>query len=99
MNIRVFRRGERTDKPAKLIVSKSTAERLMRTGRYAKLPSGAIQEVTAQKRLPALDTPRKIAIGPSPYRPERMPPVDLPGLRFQEPQSDQWRIDHRSVKL
>lgn len=29
------------------------------------------------------------------YVPEKMPPVDLPGLRFQEPQSDTWKLQHR----
>ena len=98
MNIRVFRRGESPAKPAKLIVSKSTAERLFRTGRYAKLPTGALQELTAERRTPEQRLAR-ISPTPSHYIPQRMPPVDLPGLKFQEPQSDQWRIDHRTVKL
>ena len=31
------------------------------------------------------------------YIPEKMPPRDVPGVFFQEPQSAQWQRDHRTV--
>src|ERR1035437_4132654 len=31
------------------------------------------------------------------HAPESMPPRDVPGVFFQEPQSDTWRIQHRTV--
>lgn len=96
MNIRVFRRGERTDRPAKVIVSKSTAKRLLATGRYLQHSSNAIQEVSAALRAPAA-TPIHIVAASLPYIPEHMPPVDLPGIHFEEPRSTTWLLAHRSV--
>lgn len=30
------------------------------------------------------------------FIPERMPPLDLPGLKFVEPTSSTWRLQHRN---
>jgi len=98
MNIRVFRRGERTDQPARVIVSKSTAKRLLNTGRYCQLSSNAIQELVAVRRLPATEAERR-SIPQAPYIPDRLPPMDIPGVRFKEPNSPTWRLDHRNVEF
>lgn len=31
------------------------------------------------------------------YIPEKLPPREIPGCYFQPPQSDTWRIQHRTV--
>lgn len=31
------------------------------------------------------------------YIPEKMPPREIPNTFFQEPQSYQWQLDHRTV--
>ena len=36
---------------------------------------------------------------PSRYIPERMPPVDVPGVHFEEPKSATWREQHRMVRF
>lgn len=98
MNIRVFRRGERTDRPAKVIVSKSTAKRYLYTGRFIQLSPSSIQEVTAPRRAPS-SQPARIVRPAAPYIPDRLPAMDIPGVKFREPNTDAWRLAHRNVEF
>ena len=42
--------------------------------------------------------PHHVAV-PFRYIPAKMPPREIPNCYFQLPQSDTWRIDHRSVSF
>ena len=97
--IAVFRRGERTDEPAKLFISRSTRNRLLRTGRYVVLAKHAIREVVAAQRGVSLFAKPPVPPHKSAYIPEHMPPVELPGLKFLEPQSVAWKLAHRKIDL
>lgn len=33
------------------------------------------------------------------YIPENLPPVEVPGVWFEEPDSDTWRLQHRNVSF
>lgn len=54
------------------------------------------------RRLAVRELPRMIPDWRSasgPYIPERMPPVEVGGCHFQEPQSDSWKKQHRMVRF
>ena len=70
-------------------VSKQRAKRLVASGQYRWNGSQAIQAIPPQP-------PPEIEIRFT-YIPDRMPPREVPGVYFQEPRSDQWRKDHRTV--
>lgn len=71
------------------------------TARYArKVGQNAIQLIhdnTWQHVKAALrgEAPRPAKL----YIPEKLPPREVPGVFFQEPQSDTWRIQHRNVSF
>ncbi len=74
-------------------LKRSVALRLVRRG-WAEIVTDFVI-----RRLSARATYSEPRYQPSRYIPETMPPVDLPGIHFQEPTSDTWRIQHRSVNL
>ena len=97
--IRVYAFGTHPSRnPPQQIVSKSTARRWIGWSTHEQLNKYAIRERFAN--------PLGISPGqshqPPPqrwYSPDKLPPVELPHIRFVEPQSDNWRRDHRSVSF
>lgn len=74
---------------ADLLVSRLVAERLSQR-LIRMLPQDAESAFRCLKVTEVQGPPR-------PYIPEKMPPRDVPGVWFQEPQTEQWQIQHRTV--
>ena len=73
-------------------VSRSTARRWILAGTYEPVPGWE----RAIRRLTARRPPVRASKG---YVPDRWPPVELPGIHFEEPSSAAWRETHRRVSF
>jgi hypothetical protein len=75
-------------------VSRSTAAKWLLQQTHEEIPHTlrAIRMVDPSRRV------RVLPSGPA-YIPERLPPIELPGLHFDEPDSGAWRRAHRLVTL
>lgn len=77
-------------------VKKSVAELLIRRLVARRISKTLIQMVTVRAYVAySAKVPAVVRW----YIPERMPPVDVPGVHFEEPKSPTWREQHRMVKL
>lgn len=84
-------------------ISKSEFRRLLSFGEYRQDPIRRhhLIRLTQAERLEARRVQREIEekISAQPRAAGTLPPVDVPGVRFHEPTSWQWRIQHRSVRF
>jgi len=72
-------------------VSKQRAKRLVASGQYRWNGSQAVQAIPPK--------PKSLVAIKFSYIPDKMPPREVPGVFFQPPQSDTWKIQHRTVTL
>ena|SRR6185437_10378631 len=59
-----------------------------------------VRNVLAKRREPRAEPHAMLPIEPvvcRPYIPEKMPPLNVPGVWFEEPQSVTWKIQHRTA--
>lgn len=70
------------------LVNKQRAKRLVASGNYRWNGPQAIQALP-----PRIKSDVELRFT---YIPDKLPPMEVPGVYFQEPQSDQWRKEHRS---
>lgn len=75
---------------ASCFVSKNAAFRMIRQGTHERAGRGFIRKLLSRK----LNQPEGYRFA---YIPEKMPPREVPNTYFQPPQSDTWRIQHRTV--
>ena|ERR1035441_6458078 len=76
----------------KVFVSKNSAALMCRRLTHERLSRGLIRALK-------LRAAHACDVVPRAYIPVKMPPREVPGCWFQLPQSDQWKIDHRTVSF
>jgi hypothetical protein len=92
--VRILEIGQSVSDPGRKHVKKSIAALLVRRLLAEIVTPGVI------RLLPVTtchDPRTKFIRIAKPYIPEKMPPREVPGVFFQPPQSDQWKIEHRTV--
>lgn len=73
-------------------VKTSVADLLVRRLWCERLHKGLIRDLEIKPARKASDF-----VIAKQYIPEKMPPRDVPGCFFEEPQSDTWQLEHKTV--
>ena len=82
-----------TDQPERF--EKKTVARYLLRKLLAKPISESVIKMLPIR--PAEVSSYRLPAEPRRYIPEKMPPLNVPGVYFEEPRSEQWRRDHRTA--
>lgn len=98
MRISVYLKGEdHSAGPAKHECSRETAALVLCAVLASRVGQNAIKLTTSDPWQVVKAIVRRRPGWERRYIPEKLPPREVPGCYFQPPQSDTWRIDHRTV--
>lgn len=89
---------QRPSRDVRRHLNKTVAELIVAQVLGVWVEPGRTLRVLTLRGLPdAAMRPRPLSRQKYRYIPEKMPPVEVPGVKFEEPQSDTWKRQHRAV--